>query len=334
VGGATAPSALPEPGHTKPGLLDGRPRGLMVYAAALLFAAAGNGAAFWQVDRTILRFQGQGMLIVLAVGFASTALACAHYTGIAIRQRKNGLKFSAWVIAAAALAWVGVGILTFWAQHYAATSDCVLLGPPPISCVALSASGALLSGDIFAGVYFAAGVVTVIGAYLTEEDARNSRLTRALRRASQEVRHPYRLSARRITGFAARVAGSERMGAHEEWYAHLASQESRWHGYKMAGGFLFAALRFRLADATDTAWTPVDAILKSRTLSNLLVLGLSSVAAIDVGQHEGRLGVVLGAESLIGIGGLVYGLIRVGRWYRDVKPPEPKARRIKNGGSG
>jgi len=31
-------------------------------------------------------------------------------------------------------------------------------------------------------------------------------------------------------------------------------------------------------------------------------------------------------ESIAEIGGLLYLLVRVGRWYRNVKPPEPKTR--------
>jgi hypothetical protein len=43
--------------------------------------------------------------------------------------------------------------------------------------------------------------------------------------------------------------------------------------------------------------------------------------------HEGTLGVLTSAESISAIGGGLYRLVRVGRWWRDVKPPEPKARR-------
>jgi hypothetical protein len=34
----------------------------------------------------------------------------------------------------------------------------------------------------------------------------------------------------------------------------------------------------------------------------------------------------------LAIGGGLYGLIRVGRWWRDVKPPQPKARRARSDG--
>lgn len=79
--------------------------------------------------------------------------------------------------------------------------------------------------------------------------------------------------------------------------------------------------------ARDRAWTPIDAILKSRKLSNLLVVGLPATVALYIQCHLGTLGVLTSAESVSAVGGCLYGLVRVGRWWRDVKPPEPKARR-------
>jgi hypothetical protein len=118
--------------------------------------------------------------------------------------------------------------------------------------------------------------------------------------------------------------------------AELESGREPVTGHKLGEivGFVIAGIQYRLADTADIAWVPIDVILKSRTLSNLLVFGIGATATIDVTKHEGRLGVVMSAENLIGIGGLVYGLIRAGRWYRNVKPPEPKARRAKDDESG
>lgn len=323
MGASAASSAVPEPRHTRFRFLVGYPRGLLTYAAAMLLAVAGNCVVFLQACETVLVNLTQAWLIVLALGFANVSLMYAYYVGNTLRLRKVGLRFP----VACASFWVVLGAVAIWSQYYCATFRCVVVGPPPYACVTFSSSRGPLSGAIFAGVYFATGLVTAIGAYLTAEDALRRRLDRAMRRAPEELRHPYHFSAQRLAGFAARVAGRKRTGVLEEWYAHLATQESKWHGYKLASGFLSAALRFRVADAADAVWVPIDAVLKSRTLSNLLVCGVGATASIDVGQHEGRLGVILSAESLIGIGGLAYGLIRVGRWYRDVKPPEPKARR-------
>jgi hypothetical protein len=329
-----ATSDWPEAGDSGHGLRGRHPRGLVIYAVAALLATAGDGAVFWWAGKSILGQMPHPWLIILAVGFASMAVMLAHHAGSILRLRKIVRWTHPGMMVVAALMWAAIGAVTFWSDQHVAASTCVLVGPPPITCVAISSSGALLGGYVFAGVYFAAGVITVTGAYLTQEDALIGRLNRVFapadRGSSGEFRNHYRFPAQRLTGFAARVAGGRRTGVLEEWCAHLANQESKWHGYKIAIGFLAAALQFRLADAADVAWTPVDAILKSRTLSNLLVLGISGVATIDVARYQGRLGVVVSAESLIGIGSLVYGLIRVGRWYRDAKPPEPKARRAKN----
>jgi hypothetical protein len=49
------------------------------------------------------------------------------------------------------------------------------------------------------------------------------------------------------------------------------------------------------------------------------------MAAVFILRHVGTLGVVTSAESLGAIGGFLHGLIRIGRWWRNVKPPEPTA---------
>ena len=141
-------------------------------------------------------------------------------------------------------------------------------------------------------------------------------------------------SARGLTVLAARLAGGKRPGLREEWRAHLAGESGHdpvtWRKVKEALGFVASALQFRLADAVAAAWAPADAILKSRKLSNLLVFGPTAIATHLILRHEGALGVVTSAESVSAIGGGLYMLVRVGRWWRNVKPPEPKARRVRS----
>ena len=140
-------------------------------------------------------------------------------------------------------------------------------------------------------------------------------------------------SARGLTALAAQLAGRKRPGLRDEWRAHLAGKSGHdpvtWPKVKEALGFVASALQCRCTDAADAAWTPVDAILKSRKLSNLLVFGPTATAAMCILRHLGTLGLLTSAESISAIGGGLYGLVRVGRWWRDVKPPEPKARRAK-----
>lgn len=139
-----------------------------------------------------------------------------------------------------------------------------------------------------------------------------------------------RFSVRRLTDLAALLAGHERPVLREEWRAHLAGESGQdpvtWHKVKDALGFVASAVQCRMADVGDAAWIPVDAILKSRKLSNLLVFGPTAMSAVYILRHDGTLGVVTSAEAISAIGVGLYGLVRVGRWWRDVKPPEPKAR--------
>ena len=139
--------------------------------------------------------------------------------------------------------------------------------------------------------------------------------------------------ARCLTHMAVLLAGPKRAAMSAEWASHLSGETgtgvpSRRQA-RDALGFVVSAIRYRCSDAADAAWTPVDAVLNSRTLSNLFVLVPTGATAYLVLRHEGTLGVVKAAESIGMIGGMLYGLIRTGRWWRNVKPPEPKARRVK-----
>ena len=53
----------------------------------------------------------------------------------------------------------------------------------------------------------------------------------------------------------------------------------------------------------------------------------TGLAALILFRHGGTVGLLGSAESVSAIDVTLYGLVRVGRWWRDVKPPEPKARR-------
>lgn len=140
-------------------------------------------------------------------------------------------------------------------------------------------------------------------------------------------------AVRDLTSMAALLAGRSRPALRDEWRAHLAG----WSGtdpvtsrkVRQAAGFVVSAIHCRLGDAAETAWTPGDAILRSRTLSNLFVLLPTGVAAMIIFRHEGTVGVLTSAESISAIGISLYAFVHVGRKYRDVKPPEPKAGRTK-----
>lgn len=128
------------------------------------------------------------------------------------------------------------------------------------------------------------------------------------------------ISPRRLTAAAVFLVGRKRGAVHHEWRSHLSDLTRQGLSSRdqtcVALGFLWAALRLRLRDAAKLACGPVDALLRSRTLSNLLVLIPTWMAALYILRHLGTLGVVTSAESISAIGGGLYGLIRGGRWWR------------------
>ena len=144
--------------------------------------------------------------------------------------------------------------------------------------------------------------------------------------------HPW-LSAGSLTWLAVLLAGHKRSAMADEWRAHLAgwpgAELSRRDQVHAARGFIWAAVRYRLEDAADLAWRPVDAVLGSRTLSNLFVGGPVTLVLVAIVRHDGRFGLVADIQDPAALGAFLYGVIRTGRWWRGVKPPEPKARRAR-----
>ena len=134
-----------------------------------------------------------------------------------------------------------------------------------------------------------------------------------------------RFSVRGLTDLAALLAGRKRPALRAEWRAHLAGESGHdlvtWQKVREALGFVASAVRCRCSDAAEAAWTPVDAVLKSRTLSNLFTLMPTALAALTSFRHGGTVGLLGSAGSTSTIGVALYGLVRVGRWWRNVKPP-------------
>lgn len=151
---------------------------------------------------------------------------------------------------------------------------------------------------------------------------------KASRRRMQ--RRVARSSAQGITGLAVLLAGRKRSSARDEWRSHLAGETGRGlppeQRVRAALGFVVAAVRYRIQDAADAGWRVADAVLKSRKVSNGAVFVPTGIAAIVILHHDGAAETLASYESIAALGGTLYAVIRVGRWYRDVKPPEPKAR--------
>jgi hypothetical protein len=142
-----------------------------------------------------------------------------------------------------------------------------------------------------------------------------------------------RLSVNSLTDLAALLAGSRRPALRAEWRAHLVGQSGHdpvtWRKLRQALGFVASAIQLRLADAADLAWRPADAVLGSRTLSNLFVWGPVIVILVAIVRHDGRFGLVADIQDPAALSAFLYGVVRAGRWWRGVKPPEPKARRAR-----
>jgi hypothetical protein len=140
------------------------------------------------------------------------------------------------------------------------------------------------------------------------------------------------LWAQGITGLAVLLAGRKRASVRDEWRSHLAGLTGRGLPPKArigaALGFIVAAVSYRLEDAANVGWNLADAVLKSRKASNVVVVGPTGLAALMVIHSDGIVKTLASFGGIAAIGGLLYALIRVGRWYRNVKPPEPKARRL------
>jgi hypothetical protein len=125
------------------------------------------------------------------------------------------------------------------------------------------------------------------------------------------------------------MAGRKRRpGLLDEWRSHLAGRPghklTNWEKTRDAAGFILSALKMRLRDLADLAWVPADRVLSSRTLSNLVVLVPTVAEAATILIHAGAMGIMESMEDLAATIGMMYGLIRLGRWWRDVKPPDPK----------
>jgi hypothetical protein len=78
----------------------------------------------------------------------------------------------------------------------------------------------------------------------------------------------------------------------------------------------------------ELAWSPVDAVLAARTLSNLAVMAATLAVVILIAWSGGLTAVITNIPALAVVWGAVYGLIRLGRWWRGVGPAkhEPSCR--------
>jgi hypothetical protein len=199
-----------QPGHADPTMLAGRPRGSYIYLLALLAAAAADIAAFYQVIQLVLGDLTTAWVIVLVIGFTGTALATAHFTGIMLRDRKAGAKWTqVFLIVIAAVAWAALGGLAFWVRlkSSAGTGGTALnLSVTKSSAGSGSVAdpqGTAPAAAMFAGLYAATGTIALVGGYLIHNP---------LRAAFTQAVREHRLAAERhaLSGRRLRLAEVER----------------------------------------------------------------------------------------------------------------------------
>lgn len=130
-------------------------------------------------------------------------------------------------------------------------------------------------------------------------------------------------TARRLCSLAGRIAGSGRAALRADWSAVLAELPP-YDARCKAAGMVIAAFRLRVSDAVEACWWPADRILESRLWSNIVVAGPTAAVTWAFFRQGGGFGVLSHAEAVGVIGAAFRGLVTLGRWWRDVAPPEPK----------
>jgi hypothetical protein len=138
-------------------------------------------------------------------------------------------------------------------------------------------------------------------------------------------------SPQSLTGAALLIAGHAHCEARDEWKCHLAGEDgnglARNLAARAAWGFVWSAVRYRLRDATGLLWRPLDAVLRSRGLSRLVVWVPTLGIAVAVIRHDGFYGLVTYDTNLGFMVTGSYGVIKLGRWWRKVTP-KPRPERV------
>lgn len=142
--------------------------------------------------------------------------------------------------------------------------------------------------------------------------------------AKRPRRRPW--AVRRLFALAGFIAGARRAMLRCDWSAVLAELPPH-EAVRASAGMVVAALRLRAADVAERCWWPADRVLASRTLSNIAVAVPTAAATWILFRHGGEIGVLVNAEAIAVVGAAFRGLIKLGRWWRDVAPPKREAQR-------
>jgi hypothetical protein len=135
-------------------------------------------------------------------------------------------------------------------------------------------------------------------------------------------------SPQSLAAAAAFLAGRKREAVRYEWRSHLSDLAGQGIASRdqtrAALGFLWAALRYRLRDTAGLVGRGADAVLRSRSMSDLAVWIPVLLAMLAIVRHDGLYGLITYDLNLIELGACIYGAIRFGRRRRGVKPARRK----------
>ncbi|MFE3202230.1 hypothetical protein [Embleya sp. NPDC059237] len=126
----------------------------------------------------------------------------------------------------------------------------------------------------------------------------------------------------RATRIAAWIAGKARPHLAAEWRDHLTvDPDAHSLGQRVrmvtALGFVVAALRMRVADCVDSAWRPVDWLLRTEARTNTLVAGAVGSLVIHLVRTDGLHDMI--TQNWQAPTALGAGLMVLARWLRRIR---------------
>jgi hypothetical protein len=149
---------------------------LMLSLITLAIAATADYIAFRQVIELAIKTLTDVESNLLVAGVTAIALALAHRTGTALRDRSDKAGNGRGVIAlCAGLCWVGMGAMAFyirWAQPQAAAVRSGFKLVPGTSSASTSTTSQHPAALLFLILYLGTGVLAIATAYLEHDAAR------------------------------------------------------------------------------------------------------------------------------------------------------------------
>ncbi|MGA5606066.1 hypothetical protein ACPCUF_34480 [Streptomyces griseoincarnatus] len=130
-------------------------------------------------------------------------------------------------------------------------------------------------------------------------------------------------AARRATNIAVRIAGRQRGHLHAEWDDILSGSPedgvifSSRRQFRLALGFLLAALRMRMHDVVRPAWRPVDWLLRTSSRTNAFITAAVGAQAIYIVGGSGLTALMTEVWEPCGIAAA--SLFALARWLRRVR---------------